>query len=248
MRVANDNNKTETEKEKQTMIFKVGNEDIKLNPGIVRRYLVNGQGKVTDQEIVFFMHLCKSRQLNPFIKEVYLIKYGQEPATMVVARDALEKRAIKNAQYDGKKVGLYVMDKETKELIRRDGTIYIKSKEEIVGAWCTVYRKDWSNPVTVEVNIDEYIGKKKDGSANSNWTNKPVTMITKVAKAQALREAFIEDLEGMYEQEEMNVNLDNINEAEIIEENTIINEENIQNDDKQNDDKQQGDVTADDIF
>ena len=47
----------------------------------------------------------------------------------------------------------------------------------------------------------------------------------------------------MYEQEEMNVNLDNINEAEIIEENTIINEENTQDDDKQ-----QVDVTADDIF
>ena len=31
-------------------------------------------------------------------------------------------------------------------------------------------------------------------------------MITKVAKAQALREAFIEDLDGMYEAEEIGVN------------------------------------------
>ena len=235
-----ENNINTNEKDKQTMIFKVGNDQVKLNPGIVRKYLVNGQGSVTDQEIVYFMHLCKSRQLNPFIKEAYLIKYGQEPATMVVARDALEKRAIKNVQYNGKKVGIYVMNKETNELIKRDGTIYIKETEKLIGAWCTVYRKDWENPVSVEVNLDEYIGRKKDGTVNANWTNKPVTMITKVAKAQALREAFIEELEGMYEQEEVNVNLNDISEAEIITDDT----EDIQG----NTEDKGNDLTADDIF
>ena len=53
-------------------------------------------------------------------------------------------------------------------------------------------------------------------------------MITKVAKAQALREAFIEDLSGMYEQEEMNADItldtspiqeNEIEEAEIINDN-----------------------------
>ena len=235
-----ENNINNNEKDKQTMVFKVGNDQVKLNPGIVRKYLVNGQGTVTDQEIVYFMHLCKSRQLNPFTKEAYLIKYGQEPATMVVARDALEKRAIKNVQYNGKKVGIYVMNKETNELIKRDGTIYIKETEKLIGAWCTVYRKDWENPVSVEVNLDEYIGRKKDGTANTNWTNKPVTMITKVAKAQALREAFIEELEGMYEQEEVNVNLNDISEAEIITDDT----EDIQG----NTEDKGNDLTADDIF
>ncbi len=235
-----ENNINNNEKDKQTMIFKVGNDQVKLNPSIVRKYLVNGQGSVTDQEIVYFMHLCKSRQLNPFIKEAYLIKYGQEPATMVVARDALEKRAIKNVQYNGKKVGIYVMNKETNELIKRDGTIYIKETEKLIGAWCTVYRKDWENPVSVEVNLDEYIGRKKDGTVNANWTNKPVTMVTKVAKAQALREAFIEELEGMYEQEEVNVNLNDISEAEIITDDI----EDIQD----NTNEKSNDLTADDIF
>ena len=235
-----ENNINNNEKDKQTMIFKVGNDQVKLNPGIVRKYLVNGQGAVTDQEIVYFMHLCKSRQLNPFTKEAYLIKYGQEPATMVVARDALEKRAIKNVQYNGKKVGIYVMNKETNELIKRDGTIYIKETEKLIGAWCTVYRKDWENPVSVEVNLDEYIGRKKDGTVNANWTNKPVTMVTKVAKAQALREAFIEELEGMYEQEEVNVNLNDISEAEIITDDI----EDIQD----NTNEKSNDLTADDIF
>lgn len=51
-----------------------------------------------------------------------------------------------------------------------------------------------------------YVNRKSDGKPNTNWENKPVTMITKVAKAQALREAFIEDLDGMYEAEEIGVN------------------------------------------
>ena len=217
-------NEVNEKKSNQLTEFKVGNDVVKLSANIVKQYLVNGNGTITDQEIIFFIHLCKSRKLNPFTKEVHLIKYGSQPATMVVSRDALEKRAIQHEKYNGKEAGIYVLNNETGELIKREGSIYIKSKEEIVGAWCTVYRKDWEIPVTVEVNLDEYIGKKGDGTANSNWANKPVTMITKVAKAQALREAFIEELEGMYEAEETGINIENINSTPV----EIASEDNIE--------------------
>ena len=47
--------------ENRSMVFTVGNEEIKLSPAIVKNYLVNGQAdKLTDQEIVYFMHLCKA--------------------------------------------------------------------------------------------------------------------------------------------------------------------------------------------
>lgn len=217
-------NEVNEKKSNQLTEFKVGNDVVKLSANIVKQYLVNGNGTITDQEIIFFIHLCKSRKLNPFTKEVHLIKYGSQPATMVVSRDALEKRAIQHEKYNGKEAGIYVLNNETGELIKREGSIYIKSKEELVGAWCTVYRKDWEIPVTVEVNLDEYIGKKGDGTANSNWANKPVTMITKVAKAQALREAFIEELEGMYEAEETGINIENINSTPV----EIASEDNIE--------------------
>ena len=198
------------------MVFRVGNDEVKLSNNLVKRYLVSGQGNVTDQEIMYFMKLCKARNLNPFVKDAYLIKYtDKDPATVVVAKDAIEKRAIQHPQYNGKKVGIYVENKETGELIKREGSIFRKDKEELVGAWCTVYRKDWDNPVTAEVNFDEYIGTKKDGTPNTNWKNRPVTMITKVAKAQALREAFIEELSGMYEAEESGVNTSELDETPI---------------------------------
>ena len=221
----------------KVMNFKVGNDNVQLSINLVKRYLSGDNPNVTESEIMYFMKLCKARGLNPYIRDAYLIKYGNQPAAIIVAKDAVEKRAIQNPKYDGKEVGIYVENKETGELIKREGSILRKKKEELVGAWCTVYRKDWKYPITKEVNFDEYIQKKKDGTPNTNWENRPVTMITKVAIVQALREAFIEELSGMYEAEEMGVNeseLDNtpiqvdenetydksdIDDAEIVEEN-----------------------------
>ena len=221
----------------KVMNFKVGNDNVQLSINLVKRYLSGDNPNVTESEIMYFMKLCKARGLNPYIRDAYLIKYGNQPAAIIVAKDAVEKRAIQNPKYDGKEVGIYVENKETGELIKREGSILRKNKEELVGAWCTVYRKDWKYPITKEVNFDEYIQKKKDWTPNTNWENRPVTMITKVAIVQALREAFIEELSGMYEAEEMGVNeseLDNtpiqvdenetydksdIDDAEIVEEN-----------------------------
>ena len=74
------------------MVFRVGNDEVKLSNNLVKRYLVSGQGNVTDQEIMYFMKLCKARNLNPFVKDAYLIKYtDKDPATVVVAKDAIEK-------------------------------------------------------------------------------------------------------------------------------------------------------------
>lgn len=192
------NSLIETQNEKGIVTFTVDGQDIKLSPSIIRNSLVNGNGKVTDQEILYFLGLCQARKLNPFVKDVFLIKYGDNsPATMVVSKDVLERRAIKNQNYKGKKVGIFVLDKNG-EFAKREHTILLQG-EILVGAWCEVYRKDWDYPAVAEVNFEEYIGKTKDGKTNSQWSNRPVTMITKVAKAQALREAFIEELQGMYD-------------------------------------------------
>ena len=50
--------------------------------------------------------------------------------------------------------------------------------------------------------MEEYAGRKKDGSMNGQWSKKPATMIRKVALVQALREAFPKALGGMYTAEE----------------------------------------------
>lgn len=206
--------------EKKVTEFEVNGETIKLSPSIIKKYLVNGNGDISDQEINFFTALCKGRKLNPFLKEVHLIKYGSQPAQMVVGKDALLKRAILNPQYNGMKSGVWVVNLNG-EVEKREGAIVLNGKEELIGAWCDVYRKDWTNPSSIDVNFEEYVGKKSNGEVNSQWKGKPVTMIVKVAKAQALREAFVEELGGMYEAEELGIDLNNKESDVEIEKNEV---------------------------
>ena len=179
--------------------FEVNGQTVKLSPAIIRNYLVNGNGNVSDQEVVMFLNLCKFNRLNPFLREAYLIKYGSSPATMVVGKDAITKRAMRNPNYEGQQAGVVVL----KELENRIGTIHLDN-ESLVGGWACVYVKGYKHPIEITVQFDEYV-QMKDGKATSNWKAKPGTMIRKVALTQALREAFPEDLGSMYAPEEMGV-------------------------------------------
>ncbi len=216
------NNKEELQKSNLAVVYEVDGQQIKLTPKIVQDYIVSGNAEITIPEFKLFTELCKVRQLNPFLKEAYCIKYSNsEPAQLVVGKDAIEKRAVKNKNYDGMESGIIVIRENYSEEIIRNGTFKLPS-ETLVGGWARVYRKDWTHPIYCSVTLEESIQKKKDGTPNKNWAKQPATMIEKVAKVRALRSAFVEDLGGMYEAEEMNVEL-----PEIREEDKIIQQDDI---------------------
>ena len=206
--------------------YESGGENVKLSVDTVKKYLVNGGGEVTDQEVLMFMSLCRYQHLNPFLKEAYLIKYGNSPATMVTGKDVFTKRAKRNPNNAGKSAGI-IVETNDGEIDEREGTLVLPG-ETIVGGWAKVYIKGYEQPEYASVSFEEYVGKTKDGKTNSQWTTKPATMIRKVAVVQALREAFPEDYAGMYSPEEIpeaNGVLDEIAQApEIMEEATVIKE------------------------
>lgn len=183
--------------------FTVGNETVKLSPDIVRSYLVSGGGNITDQEVTFFIHLCKGMGLNPFLKEAYCIKYGTSPAQTVVSKEAFLKRAERAESFDGFDAGIIILDSNG-EVQYRKGAFYRKGIEELLGGWCEVFKKNQSHAYRVDVSLDEYIGRKNDGTVNSMWASKAATMIRKVAICQALREAFPDQLSQMFTEEETN--------------------------------------------
>lgn len=164
------------------------------------RNVISNDPNVTDKEVRLFVELCKAQRLNPFIKEAYLTKYGNNPATMVVGKDVHVKRAAKNPRFQGFEAGVTVA--ANGKLMRREGSMVL-SGEQLIGGWCRVHVEGYAVPVYDEVSLDEYAGRKRDGSFNSQWASKGGTMIRKVALVHALREAFPEDLEGMYSAEEM---------------------------------------------
>lgn len=180
--------------------FEVGGQMVKLSPNMVRSYLVNGNGQVTDQEVMMFISLCKFQRLNPFLREAYLIKFNNNPATIVTGKEAFMKRAMRNPAYAGFEAGVVVMLPDGL-MDNRVGSIVLEG-ETLVGGWAKVHVKGWEVPMMVTVSFDEYVGRKSNGEVNQQWSTKPASMIRKVAVVQALREAFPEDLGGMYTAEE----------------------------------------------
>jgi phage recombination protein Bet len=197
--------------------------EVTLSYDIVKKYLVSGDpSKVTDQEVMMFINLCKYQKLNPFLREAYLIKFGNEPATLVTGKETFTKRAAKSKLCAGYEAGV-IVQKKNGEMEYRKGTL-VAPNEILIGGWAKVYRKDWNVPLETSVSLQEYQRKTKEGKLMRNWEQMPATMIRKVALVQALREALPEEFQGLYSPEEMPVD-DSKLEEKPIEVNYTVEEE-----------------------
>lgn len=178
-----------------------------INASTVRDYLVRGNGNVTDQEVLFFLELCKSQNLNPLKNEAYLIKFGTQPAQIVVGKDVFMKRADANMHFEGMRAGIIVERNGEMEYI--EGSAKLK-KDTIIGGWCEVYRDDRKFPIKSAVAFDEY------NKAQATWKQMPGVMIRKCAMVTALREAFPSDFQGMYDSAEIKSVPDKLPTKEVI--------------------------------
>lgn len=139
-----------------------------------------------DKEFFEFCQIVKARNLNPFLKEVHFVKYGNKAGEIVVGKDAILKRAKKAKGYRGFKAGWF--NESGDKLQFPIGKIY--------GAWCEVYAED-KETLFVPVLLSEY------NPNHSVWKTKMATMIRKVAVVQAHREFAPEETGGMYDADEM---------------------------------------------
>lgn len=157
---------------------------------------------VTQREVKLFVELCKAQRLNPFIREAYLVKYGDKPASLVVGKDVYTKRAQANPRFKGMQAGIFVTrDGKGKE---REGSMVLPG-ETVVGGWCKVFVEGYDVPIYDSVAFEEYANRRKDGKLGGSWAKMPGTMIRKVAMVHALREAFPDEFQGLYDAAEMGV-------------------------------------------
>lgn len=178
--------------------YEVMGSHVELDLQFVKRYLVRGAAdKVSDQEIVFFMNTCKAQGLNPTVQgDAYLIKFGTDPAQMVIGKDAYLRRAHSNPNYLCKEDGITIQ--RGNEIIQKKGCC-VYPGETLVGGWCTVnyLRNGKERSAYKEVSLAEY------NKGMANWKTKPATMINKVAVSQCVRDAFPQDYDGLYSEDEM---------------------------------------------
>lgn len=189
----------------------VSGNNVELSVQLVKQFLCPNSA-VTDAEAYMFVELCKFRKLNPWTREAYAIKYGSNPLQMVVGKDAFTKRAQKNPKYRGSKAGVVVVNLKG-ELENRVGEIVLDG-ETLIGGWADVYVDNYIDPINATVSFTERC-QYKDGKPASKWATSPGLMIRKCALVAALREAFPEDLGGLYAPEEMGFSEDAQNVAPI---------------------------------
>lgn len=150
----------------------------------------------TNQEVQLFLALCATKRLNPFTKEAYLVKYGSNPAQMITARSAFEKRADAAPDYEGTEIGVVVLCADGSIQHMPGEAYYPLAGQQLIGGWARVHRTG-RKPYYAEVARQEY------DTGKSNWARMPGTMIAKVAETHALRMAFPSTFDGMYAPEEM---------------------------------------------
>lgn len=150
----------------------------------------------TDKEVAMFLELCRAQRLNPWIKDAYLVKYGNGPASIITGKETFTKRANAHPDYEGFEAGVTFIDAQGNVRQREGSAVYKEAGEKLVGGWCRVFIKG-RRPFYDEVTLAEY------STGKSMWAKAPATMVRKVALCHSLREAFPTDFQGLYSAEEM---------------------------------------------
>jgi phage recombination protein Bet len=161
----------------------------------------------TDEEFLTFVHIFRKYDLDPLLKEIYFMKYGNnKPPITMVSRDGFLKIAHANPMFDGMQGD--VIYKGDTISHREDGSIaitygdahYLYNKIDIVGAFANVFRKDQKRCTAMSVSFKDYYKE------TTIWNQYPNAMILKVAEAMALKRAF--GVSGMVSKEEMDATLE----------------------------------------
>lgn len=141
----------------------------------------------TKEEFDIFVQLGINTGLNPFLREIWLVKYDKNAAAQIfVGRDGYRKIISTNAQYDGHIVDAVFSNDEFNVDLIAGHVKHIpnfKNRGTLIGAYCIVYMKGARIPHYVFAEVSEY------NTGRSIWKDKPSTMIKKVAEAQAIRMA-----------------------------------------------------------
>lgn len=151
---------------------------------------------LTRDEFDAFVGLGASLGANPFNREIWAIKYGNQSAQIFLGRDFYRRKAQEQSEYNGHQVdAIYSNDEFKMKGGKPEHSYNLTDRGNLIGAYAIVYRAD-NEPYFVTVKLEEYSTDK------ALWKSKPETMIKKVAEAQALRGAFQGLFAGTYDHSE----------------------------------------------
>ena len=175
-------------------IAKMGIDMTSEQVAIIKNTVAKG---TTNTELAFFLNVCKTTDLNPFIKEIWCYKDSKGNLITFASRDGFLKKAQRNKSFNGiRSSDVCMNDQFTLDIPNGKVDHEINFKEprgKILGAYAMVFRKD-GEPTIEWADIDTY-----DKKSNA-WGTHKAEMMKKVAEVHALKKAFgISSLQSEYD-------------------------------------------------
>ena len=165
-----------------------------------------GISEVSNADLAVFLHVCKRTGLDPFARQIHMIERRQKDRngnwrskwTIQTGIDGLRLIGRRAANERGEEIST-----PAPQWAHEDGT------------WRDMWVKAWGYPLAARVTVrrggaeftavamfEEY-AQRSNGDLTAMWKNRPAGMIAKCAEALALRQAFPQDLAGLYSDDEM---------------------------------------------
>lgn len=152
-----------------------------------------------DAEFTMLMHLANTYQLDPFLKEIWFIKYGNTP-TIMVSRDGLRNYAMRQDDFidmmsqEVRKGDTFKFDPITGEIHHEisDGS------GPITKCYCII-KRDGKSDHTEIIDFKEYYDALS--GKNGVWKSHPSAMGKKTVEVLAFKKCYT--ITGLYAPEEM---------------------------------------------
>ena len=196
----------------------------------------------TNDELAMFLHISKKAGLDPFMKEIWFVKYKGGETLMMTGRDGFLSIAQKSGEFQGlQSAAIYEGDEFSIDYsnpqdikINHKTNPFKKEAGKIVGAWARTKRLNCIDTVEI-VDFKDYY--KSFAGKKSMWDKYPSAMVKKVAESVALRKQF--NIAGIVSKEEMNYENEEVNAEKQIDSTELFEKTkkmigNVKNDDNRN--------------
>lgn len=179
-------------KDPMTLTYQlVDGSEVTVSMEEVRKYCVQGRADlVSAQELWLYMNICKMKKVNPFTREIWMVKYMQNaPAAMIEGIHTKRARARNHSDCKGWEKGCIYATPEGE--IQETRHPFIPNGCTLLAGYFEAPIPGWEMPLRHEVALATVLKRKNDGSLTEFWQKeKQPQMLMKVAESQGLSIAF----------------------------------------------------------
>ena len=179
---------------------------------VIQNTVAKGTNKV---ELAYFINVCKTVGLNPFIKEIWCYKDNRQNLLVFAGRDGFLAKAQRDKNFAGirssevREKDVFKIDIANNKIKHEFG---IEERGAILGAYAIVFRKGGEPTI-------EYVDFKTYNKGWNAWKTHPAEMIKKVAETHALKKGFgISGIQSEYDFEKKGAVIQPINTGKTNEE------------------------------